>query len=96
MIVKSSEADRIAKNLPRGLVAALVFGPDSGLIRERAEILLKTVVDDLGDAVGLGDEDLGVTSRLLGVVRRGQERPGSGNRLRDNGDDHRLRLLERR
>jgi DNA polymerase-3 subunit delta len=49
MIVKSSEADRTAKNPPRGLVAALVFGPDSGLVRERAETLLKTVVDDLGD-----------------------------------------------
>ena len=57
MIVKSSEADRIAKNPPRGLVAALVFGPDSGLIRERAEILLKTVVDDLGDPFRVADLD---------------------------------------
>ena len=47
MIVKSSEADRLAKNPPRGLVAALVYGPDSGLVRERSVTLLKTVVDAL-------------------------------------------------
>jgi len=57
MIVKSSEADRTAKNPPRGLVAALIFGPDSGLIRERAETLLKTVVDDLGDPFRVADLD---------------------------------------
>ena len=57
MIVKSSEADRTARHPPRGLVAALVFGPDSGLIRERAEILLKTVVDDLGDPFRVTDLD---------------------------------------
>ncbi|HEY0281424.1 MAG TPA: DNA polymerase III subunit delta, partial [Rhizomicrobium sp.] len=57
MIVKASDADRTAKNPPRGLVAALVFGPDSGLIRERAETLLKTVVDDLADPFRVSDLD---------------------------------------
>ncbi|MDE1938358.1 MAG: DNA polymerase III subunit delta [Alphaproteobacteria bacterium] len=57
MIVKASEADRTAKNPPRGLVAALVFGPDSGLIRERAETLLKTVVEDLSDPFRVSDLD---------------------------------------
>ncbi|MBU6298697.1 MAG: DNA polymerase III subunit delta [Alphaproteobacteria bacterium] len=57
MIVKASEADRIAKNPPRGLVAALVFGPDSGLIRERAEALSKSVVDDLSDPFRVADLD---------------------------------------
>ena len=57
MIVKSSEADRTARNPPRGLAAALVFGPDSGLIRERAETLLKTVVDDLADPFRVCDLD---------------------------------------
>ena len=57
MIVKSSEAERTARNPPRGLVAALVFGPDSGLIRERAETLLKTVIDDLGDPFRVCDLD---------------------------------------
>jgi DNA polymerase-3 subunit delta len=57
MKVKSSEADRTARHPPRGLAAALVFGPDSGLIRERAETLLKTVVDDLGDPFRVADLD---------------------------------------
>ena len=57
MIVKSSEADRYAKNPPRGVVAALVFGPDQGLVRERSETLLKTVVDDLNDPFRVSDLD---------------------------------------
>jgi DNA polymerase-3 subunit delta len=57
MKVKPSEADRTARHPPRGLVAALIFGPDSGLIRERAETLLKTVVDDLGDPFRVADLD---------------------------------------
>ena len=57
MIVKSSEADRMAKNPPRGLIAALVFGPDAGLAHERSETLLKTVVDDLADPFRVSDLD---------------------------------------
>jgi len=49
MIVKNHEADRFAAAPPKGLEAALVFGPDAGLVQERAEKLLKTVVSDLGD-----------------------------------------------
>jgi len=64
MIVKSHEADRFATNPPKGLRAALVYGPDAGLVQERAEKLLKSVVPeltdpfnvaDLGEAVLLGD-----------------------------------------
>jgi len=57
MIVKSSEADRMAKSPPRGLIAALVFGPDSGLVRERSETLLKTVAEDLSDPFRVADLD---------------------------------------
>jgi DNA polymerase-3 subunit delta len=57
MIVKSSDADRYAAHPPKDLVAALVFGPDSGLVRERAEALMKTVVDDLNDAFRVADLD---------------------------------------
>lgn len=57
MIVKSSEADRYAANPPKGLVAALVFGPDHGLVRERAERMAKTVVADLTDAFQVSDLD---------------------------------------
>lgn len=57
MIVKSSDADRYAAKPPKTLVAALVFGPDTGLVRERAETLMKTVVDDLSDAFRVSDLD---------------------------------------
>jgi len=57
MIIKASDADRTAKTLPKGVIAALVFGPDSGLARERAETLLKTVVDDLTDPFRVSDLD---------------------------------------
>ena len=49
MIVKSHEADKYAVNPPKGLTIALVYGPDAGLVQERAEKLLKTVTPDLTD-----------------------------------------------
>jgi DNA polymerase-3 subunit delta len=55
MIVKSHEADRFAANPPKSLRAALVFGPDAGLVQERAEKLLKSVVADLTDAFNVAD-----------------------------------------
>jgi DNA polymerase-3 subunit delta len=55
MIVKSNEADRFAANPPKTLRAALVFGPDAGLVQERAEKLLKSVVADLTDAFNVAD-----------------------------------------
>jgi DNA polymerase-3 subunit delta len=61
MIVKNHEADKFAAAPPKGLEAALVFGPDTGLVQERAERLLKTVVSDLSDpfnAVDLGEAAL--------------------------------------
>jgi DNA polymerase III subunit delta len=55
MIVKSHEADRYAANPPKGLMAALVYGPDAGLVQERAERLLKSVVPDLTDPFNVSD-----------------------------------------
>jgi DNA polymerase-3 subunit delta len=57
MIVKSSDADRYAAHPPKNMAAILVFGPDTGLVRERAETLMKTVVDDLNDAFRVADLD---------------------------------------
>lgn len=57
MKIAAAEADRIAKNPPKGTVAALVFGPDAGLVRERTEALLKTAVEDLSDPFRLVDLD---------------------------------------
>jgi DNA polymerase-3 subunit delta len=49
MIIKSHEADKYVTNPPKGLMVALVYGPDTGLVQERAEKLLKTVTPDLTD-----------------------------------------------
>jgi DNA polymerase III subunit delta len=62
MIVKASEAARFAKNPPKTLRAALVFGPDAGLVRERSETLLKTIVEDLSDPFRVSDLDEGALS----------------------------------
>ena len=55
MIVKTQDADRFAANPPKTLRAALVFGPDAGLVQERAEKLLKSVVADLTDPFNVAD-----------------------------------------
>ena len=55
MIVKSDEADRYVSNPPKGLMVALVYGPDAGLVQERAEKLLKSVVPDLTDPFNVSD-----------------------------------------
>ena len=40
MIVQPRDADRFAAAPPKTLRVALLFGPDSGLVRERAEKLM--------------------------------------------------------
>jgi len=57
MIVKSHEAERFTAKPPQKISAALVFGPDQGLVRERAEALAKTIVPDLNDAFRVSDLD---------------------------------------
>lgn len=55
MIVKASDADRFAAHPPKSLRAALVYGPDAGLVQERSEKLLKSVVPDLADPFNVAD-----------------------------------------
>jgi DNA polymerase-3 subunit delta len=57
MKVKSHEGDRFIQHPPKEIVAFLVFGQDAGLVRERADALMKTVVDDLNDAFRVADLD---------------------------------------
>ncbi|HEY7978673.1 MAG TPA: DNA polymerase III subunit delta [Rhizomicrobium sp.] len=49
MIVKTGDADRFAAKPPATLKAALFYGPDQGLVHERAEKMAKSIVDDLSD-----------------------------------------------
>lgn len=57
MIVKSQDADRFVERPPKHIVAALVYGPDQGLVRERTEALVKSVVPDLMDGFRVADLD---------------------------------------
>ena len=55
MIVSARDADRFSAVPPKTLRAVLVYGPDSGLVQERAEKLLKSVVADLTDPFNVSD-----------------------------------------
>ncbi|QKV19840.1 DNA polymerase III subunit delta [Oricola thermophila] len=48
--LKAGEVDRFLKNPDRGRVLYLVYGPDRGLVSERAEILAKSTGIDLSDS----------------------------------------------
>lgn len=57
MIVKTGDADRFAAKPPANLRAALFYGPDQGLVHERAEKMAKSIVDDLTDPFRVVDFD---------------------------------------
>ena len=47
--VQAREAEGFSKHPPQGITAVLLYGPDSGLVRERADSIARTVVEDLAD-----------------------------------------------
>ena len=57
--VKGAGIDRMLSKPPKDLAAALIFGPDQGLVRERAETLIQAVVPDLKDPFRIADLDDG-------------------------------------
>lgn len=57
MIVKTSEGDRFVERPPENLLAALLYGPDEGLVRERADCLARTVCADLHDPFRVAELD---------------------------------------
>ena len=57
--VKGASVGRMLSHPPKELVAALIFGPDQGLVRERAETLIKSIVPDLKDPFLIADLDDG-------------------------------------
>ena len=67
--LKSSEIERFVARPDPARTIVLVFGPDAGLVRERAEALIKASVDDVKDPFQLaridGDDLAGEPSRLV-------------------------------
>ncbi len=61
MRLKTAEIDRFIAKPPDTMWVALIYGPDEGLVRERAMKLARTVLSDLKDPfrlIELTDEDL--------------------------------------
>ena len=55
MRVSSNEADKLTAAPPKAWTAVLCFGPNSGLVRERADRAARAVVPDLNDAFRVAD-----------------------------------------
>jgi DNA polymerase-3 subunit delta len=55
MKIKAAEADAFVRNPDPNLRAVLVYGPDAGLVRERAAALVKAVAEDPSDPFRLAD-----------------------------------------
>jgi DNA polymerase III subunit delta len=67
--LKGSDIDSFVARPDPGRPVALVFGPDAGLVRERAEALVRASVDDPKDPFQLarldGDDLAGAPTRLI-------------------------------
>jgi len=57
--LKGSGVERLLAHPPKDVVAALLYGPDQGLVRERAETLIQAIVPDLKDPFLIADLDDG-------------------------------------
>jgi DNA polymerase-3 subunit delta len=53
--VSSSEADKLQNTPPKTWAAVLYFGPNAGLVRERADKTARAIVPDLSDAFRIAD-----------------------------------------
>ncbi|HEX3429928.1 MAG TPA: DNA polymerase III subunit delta [Rhizomicrobium sp.] len=49
MIVKPADGERYIDGLPARISAVLIYGPDQGLVSERSERVIRTVVTDIRD-----------------------------------------------
>ncbi len=49
MKIAAKDADSFTRRPPKDVRAVLVWGPDTGLVRERADRVVRSVVDDLAD-----------------------------------------------
>ena len=67
--LKAADVDRFIARPDPARPIVLVFGPDAGLVRERAEALIKSSVDDPSDPFSLarldGDDLAGEPTRLV-------------------------------
>ena len=63
MKISARQADGFVKQPDPKVRAVLVYGPDTGLVRERAETLARGVVDDLSDPFRVAELDPSVVAK---------------------------------
>ena len=91
MKIAAGSADRFLRAPPAHVRAILLYGPDSGLVRERADALVRGVVDDLADpfrvaditAAALRDDPARLADEAAAMALTGGRR---AVRVRDAGD----------
>ncbi|MEX2453477.1 MAG: DNA polymerase III subunit delta [Rhodospirillaceae bacterium] len=91
MKVRPAGADAYVRSPPQGVRAILLYGPDSGLVRERAETAARAVAGDLSDpftvveftAAALRDDPTKLADEAAAMSLTGGRRVV---RLRDAGD----------
>ena len=99
MKVAAARADAFVAAPPEGIRGLLLYGPDLGLIRERAEIAAKAIVKDLSDPFnvveftprGLRDEPSRLTDEACALSMTGGRRVV---RLRDATDSVTSAVME--
>ena len=57
MKIGAAEGDRFLRRLPEKVLAVLIYGPDQGLVTERAECVIRTVVPDIRDPFRISEID---------------------------------------
>ena len=70
MKISARQADGFVKQPDPKVRAVLVFGPDSGLVRERAETLAHGVVDDLSDPFRVAELDSSAVAKDPALLKR--------------------------
>lgn len=91
MKIAPGRVDAFLRRPPQTVRAILLYGPDSGLIRERADIVSRTVVDDMSDpfrvaaltAATLGGDPARLSDEMSALSLTGGRRL---IRVRDAGD----------
>lgn len=53
--MKPKSPDAFIKAIPKEIRAVLIYGPDQGLVRERADLVGKSIVSDLSDPFNVSD-----------------------------------------
>ncbi len=92
MKISAGRADGFCRKPRAGVAAVLLYGPDRGLVQERAETLARTVVDDLRDPFRVSElsgKAIAGDPALLADEAAAQALTGGRRvvRLRDTGND---------